>query len=198
LDHQINQQARLTLITGPARSGKTRLAVQWALTFPLPRAYIATAQNLDQEMAERIRKHQEERKSDFLTFEEPLALTPQLEKIKGHFSIAIVDCLTLWLSNLLGEMGVEGQEVGQRTADFLALLKKLETPLILIGNEVGWGIVPDNPLARTFRDISGRLQQEIARIADQVILMVAGIPLVVKGSSFQGCPKGRPKTKYRP
>ncbi len=71
--------------------------------------------------------------------------------------------------------------IRQTTADFLALLKKLETPVILIGNEVGWGIVPDNPLARTFRDVSGRLKQEIAQIADQVILMVAGIPMMVKG-----------------
>ena len=181
MDPKINPQSRLTLITGPARSGKTGLAVQWATTFPQPRAYIATAQNLDKEMNDRIRKHQEERKSDFLTFEEPLALTSQLEKIRGRFSIVIVDCLTLWLSNLLGEIGEEGQGMGRITADFLTLLKKLETPLILIGNEVGWGIVPDNPLARTFRDVSGRLHQAIARIADQVILMVAGIPMVVKG-----------------
>lgn len=181
MDYHLNQQARLTLITGPARSGKTGLAVQWATTFPIPRAYIATAQNLDEEMNERIRKHQEERKSAFRTFEEPLTLTSQLEKIGKNFSIVIVDCLTLWLSNLLGEAGEEGRSIQQTTADFLALLKKLETPVILIGNEVGWGIVPDNPLARTFRDVSGRLNQEIARIADQVILMVAGIPMMVKG-----------------
>jgi adenosylcobinamide kinase/adenosylcobinamide-phosphate guanylyltransferase len=181
LDPKLNPQSRLTLITGPARSGKTGLAVQWAATFPRPRAYIATAQNLDGEMNDRICKHQEERKSNFLTFEEPLALTSQLEKIKGRFSIVIVDCLTLWLSNLLGGTGEDGQGIGPITTDFLDLLKKLETPLILIGNEVGWGIVPDNPLARTFRDVSGRLQQAIAQIADQVILMVAGIPMVVKG-----------------
>jgi adenosylcobinamide kinase/adenosylcobinamide-phosphate guanylyltransferase len=181
LDLLINQQTRLTLITGPARSGKTRLAVQWAKTFPIPRAYIATAQNLDEEMNERIRKHREERKSAFLTFEEPLTLTSRLEKIGKKFSIVIVDCLTLWLSNLLGEAGEEGQSIQRTTADFLALLKKLETPVILIGNEVGWGIVPDNPLARTFRDVSGRLNQEIAQIADQVILMVAGIPMIIKG-----------------
>jgi adenosylcobinamide kinase / adenosylcobinamide-phosphate guanylyltransferase len=181
LDHRLNQQARLTLITGPARSGKTSLAVQWAKTFPNPRGYIATAQNLDEEMNERICKHQEERKSDFQTLEEPVALTSQLEKIGKNFSIVIVDCLTLWLSNLLGEAEEEGRSIQQTTDDFLALLKKLETPVILISNEVGWGIVPDNPLARTFRDVSGRLNQEIARIADQVILMVAGIPMMVKG-----------------
>jgi adenosylcobinamide kinase / adenosylcobinamide-phosphate guanylyltransferase len=181
LDPKLNPQSRLTLITGPARSGKTGLAVQWAATFPQPRAYIATAQSLDAEMAERICKHREERKSAFLTFEEPLALTSQLEKIGKNFSIVIVDCLTLWLNNLLCKSGEEWRGIQQTTADFLALLKKMEIPVILIGNEVGWGIVPDNPLARTFRDISGRLNQEIARIADQVILMVAGIPMTVKG-----------------
>jgi adenosylcobinamide kinase/adenosylcobinamide-phosphate guanylyltransferase len=129
LDLSINQQTRLTLITGPARSGKTGLAVKWATIFPQPRAYIATAQNLDGEMNDRIRRHQEERKSNFLTFEEPLALTFQLEKIKGLFSIVIVDCLTLWLSNLLGEVG-EGRSIQQTTDDFLALLKKPEISVI--------------------------------------------------------------------
>jgi len=181
LDLPINQQARLTLITGPVRSGKTRLAVQWASTFPMPRAYVATAQILDDEMAERIRRHKEERGSLFQTFEEPLALNSLLEKIMGIYSIVVVDCLTLWITNLLADRGEDKKGIRQTMDDFLAVLKSLETPLILIGNEVGWGIVPENPLARTFRDLSGRLHQEIAQVADQVILMVAGIPLVVKG-----------------
>jgi adenosylcobinamide kinase/adenosylcobinamide-phosphate guanylyltransferase len=182
LDLPINQNARLTLITGPARSGKTRLAVQWATTFPITRAYIATAQNRDAEMAERIRHHQEERGAAFQTYEEPLALGSLLRKIQGSSSIIIVDCLTLWISNLLGEWGEKTQGIRQPLDDLLAVLKSLETPVILIGNEVGWGIVPENSLARTFRDLSGRLHQEIAQLADQVILMVAGIPMIVKGN----------------
>jgi adenosylcobinamide kinase/adenosylcobinamide-phosphate guanylyltransferase len=182
LDPKINQQARLTLITGPVRSGKTRLAVQWALNFPSPRTYIATAQGLDSEMADRIRRHREERGSAFQTIEEPLVLSTRLEEIEHHCSVVVVDCLTLWVSNLLGIMEKEDQEINNLMDEFLGVLKNIQTPVILIGNEVGWGIVPENALARNFRDLSGRLQQEIAQIADQVILMVAGIPLVVKGN----------------
>ncbi|MBI4766412.1 MAG: bifunctional adenosylcobinamide kinase/adenosylcobinamide-phosphate guanylyltransferase [Deltaproteobacteria bacterium] len=177
----MNQQARLTLITGPARSGKTRLALQWALNLPSPRTYIATAQGLDAEMADRIHRHREERGSAFQTIEEPLLLSTRLENIKQPCSVVVVDCLTLWLSNLLGVAGEEGERVHKKFDELMASLKAIETPVILIGNEVGWGIVPENAMARHFRDLSGRLQQEIAQIADQVILMVAGIPLVVKG-----------------
>ena len=182
MDPRINQQARLTLITGPARSGKTRLAVQWALTFPSPRTYIATAQGLDAEMADRIRRHQEERGAAFQTVEEPLFLSTRLEEVRHPCSVVVVDCLTLWVSNLLGAVEKGGREIQNQMDEFLNVLKNNQTPVILIGNEVGWGIVPENALARNFRDLSGRLQQEIAQIADQVILMVAGIPLVVKGN----------------
>ena len=178
----VNQKARLTLITGPVRSGKTRLALELALRFPKPRLYLATAQARDAEMSERIARHQSERGSVFQTLEEPLAISSLLKEIPRRFSVVVVDCLTLWLSNLFGAAGEEGQGVPEKLAELTVVLNDLETPVILVGNEVGWGIVPENALARNFRDQSGRLHQEIARIADQVILMVAGIPLIVKGS----------------
>jgi adenosylcobinamide kinase / adenosylcobinamide-phosphate guanylyltransferase len=181
LDPKINPHSPLTLITGPARSGKTRLAIEWALTLPPPRIYLATAQNLDSEMDERIRRHREERGSSFQTLEEPIDLGKTLEALREESSIIVVDCLTLWGSNLLGAYGEGGQGLQKQIDNFLIASSKSKAPVILIGNEVGWGIVPDNPLARAFRDMIGRLHQEIARIADQVILMVAGIPLIVKG-----------------
>jgi adenosylcobinamide kinase / adenosylcobinamide-phosphate guanylyltransferase len=181
LDPKINLHSPLTLITGPARSGKTRLALDWALTFPDPRIYLATAQRLDDEMDERIRRHREERGAAFQTLEEPIELGPSLQTLKGNASVIVVDCLTLWVSNLLGAFGEGSQAIQERIDGLWSVLQGLERPVILIGNEVGWGIVPENALARTFRDMTGRLHQEIARMAAQVILMVAGIPLIVKG-----------------
>jgi adenosylcobinamide kinase/adenosylcobinamide-phosphate guanylyltransferase len=181
LNPRITPHARLTLITGPVRSGKTRLALDLALSFPEPRIYLATAQALDAEMAERIDRHQTERGMAFQTLEEPLNISARLKEIKDQSSVVIVDCLTLWVSNLLGAMAEDGQGRQERLEELIAVLNPPETPVILIGNEVGWGIVPENALARNFRDLSGRLLQEIAKIAEQVILMVAGIPVVIKG-----------------
>ena len=128
MDPKINQQARLTLITGPVRSGKTRLAVQWALNFPPPRTYIATAQALDAEMADRIRRHQEERGSAFQTIEEPLALSSLLEKISGQCSIVVVDCLTLWVSNLLGTTERDSGIRPRKLEDFLERPERVSGP----------------------------------------------------------------------
>jgi adenosylcobinamide kinase/adenosylcobinamide-phosphate guanylyltransferase len=131
-------------------------------------------------MDERIRRHREERGSDFLTLEEPIEIGKSLQALKEEPSIIVVDCLTLWSSNLLKTYGQDSPEGREQIGLFLSVLDKQTCPVVLIGNEVGWGIVPDNPLARAFRDMIGRLHQEIARIADQVILMVAGIPMIVR------------------
>jgi adenosylcobinamide kinase / adenosylcobinamide-phosphate guanylyltransferase len=172
--------ARLTFITGPSRSGKTRLALKLALSYPEPRGYLATAQALDEEMALRIRHHQEEREGDFVTIEEPLQLTRALSSLNRPFSVVIIDCLTLWLNNLMAKWGEEEDSLRQEAFQAVEFFKTFSVPTVIISNEVAWGIVPDNPLARKFRDLSGNLNQALAAAADQVILAVAGIPLVLK------------------
>lgn len=170
---------RLAFVCGGARSGKSRLAQQWAATFPPPRLYLATAQAGDAEMAARIARHRQERGPEWQTVEEPLQLPAALREGDGRFGVILVDCLTLWLANLLGEYGLEldldpWQEELQQT------LGSLRTPVILVSNEVGWGIVPDNPLARRFRDLAGTLHQALAAQADLAVLVVCGLPLYLK------------------
>ena len=179
--------ARLTFITGPCRSGKTRLALKIALSCPEPRGYLATAQALDEEMALRIRRHQEEREGNFETIEEPLRLIQTLTSLERPYSIVIIDCLTLWLSNLMAKWGEDEGSLRQEVGRVVDFFKSFPVPTVIIANEVGWGIVPDNPLARNFRDLSGNLNQELAAVADQVILTVAGIPLFLKQT-----PSGKP------
>jgi adenosylcobinamide kinase/adenosylcobinamide-phosphate guanylyltransferase len=179
--------ARLTFITGPSRSGKTRLALKIALSYPEPRGYLATAQARDEEMVLRIRRHQEEREDNFETIEEPLRITQALSSPDRPFSVVIIDCLTLWLSNLMAKWGEDEASLRQEAFQIVDFFKSFSVPTVIISNEVGWGIVPDNPLARNFRDLSGNLNQALTDVADQVILTVAGIPLFLKQP-----PSGKP------
>jgi adenosylcobinamide kinase / adenosylcobinamide-phosphate guanylyltransferase len=155
-----------------------------AMGYPEPRGYLATAQALDEEMALRIRRHQEEREGKFETIEEPLELTRALSSLDRPYSIVIIDCLTLWLSNLMAKWGEDEDSLRREAFQAVEFFKTYSVPTVIISNEVGWGIVPDNPLARKFRDLSGNLNQSLADVADQVILTVAGIPLVLKPSPF--------------
>ncbi len=173
-------QTRLTFITGPSRGGKTGLALKIALSYPEPRGYLATAQALDEEMALRIRRHQEEREGNFDTIEEPLRLTQTLTSLERPYSIVVIDCLTLWLSNLMAQWGEDESSLRQAAFQAVEFFKTYSVPTVIISNEVGWGIVPENVLARKFRDLSGNLNQALAAVADQVILTVAGIPLFLK------------------
>lgn len=174
----------ITLITGGARSGKSRFALTLAARAARP-AFIATAEPLDGEMEERIRRHREEREGRYLTCEEPVDLAGALGRLPAGTEVAVVDCLTLWLGNLVHRRGDEGfrgeledlAEVGA----FLAALAAPPCELILVGNEVGMGIIADNPLARRFTDLVGRLNQSVAASAQRVVLMVSGLPLVLKG-----------------
>lgn len=165
----------LSLVTGGARSGKSRLAEDLARRAALPRRYIATAQAFDAEMAERIARHRQDRGEDWDTIEAPLDLGPALAAGAGH--VTLVDCATLWLTNHL----LAGHDLAAQAAALTAALRAAPGPVIVVTNEVGWGIVPDNALSRRFRDEQGRLNQGLAQAADLVVAVIAGLPLVLKG-----------------
>ncbi len=167
-----------TLILGGARSGKSRHAEQLARASKLKVIYIATAEALDEDMQARIIQHQNERPAHWQTVETPRALAATLRAHDAADTCLLVDCLTLWLSNLLLHPDPCLLE-RERTA-LLHSLPDLQARLILVANEVGLGIVPDNPLARRFRDEAGRLHQSIAAQVEQVLFLAAGLPLTLK------------------
>lgn len=167
--------SKTILITGGARSGKSGIAEAMTLSFGRPATYIATAEAHDTEMAARIAAHQARRGDGWITRAAPLDLLGALAESDGH-GARLVDCLTLWLSNLM-LAGADWQAAGRALA---AALPAQRTPVILVSNEVGMGIVPDNALARAFRDAAGLLNQWVATAADEVYLAVSGLPLKVK------------------
>jgi adenosylcobinamide kinase / adenosylcobinamide-phosphate guanylyltransferase len=165
---------RLTLVLGGARSGKSRHAEHLVTGLPPPWIYVATAEALDDEMAARIAEHRARRDRRWRTVEAPRDLARTIDGTDG--APVLVDCLTLWLTNLmLADADLETEI--SRLEDALG---RASGPVVLVANEVGLGIVPDNALARRFREAAGRLNQRIAARADRVVMMVAGIPLEVK------------------
>jgi len=166
---------QLTLVLGGARSGKSVYAEQLLTGLPGPWAYIATAEAFDDEMRERIKLHKG-RRTGWAEHETPLELADTLANRTAELP-SLVDCLTLWLSNL---MHAE-RSVPAATDALIGALSKRIAPCVIVSNEVGLGIVPDNALARAFRDEAGRLNQKIATIADKVVFVAAGLPLTLKG-----------------
>ena len=165
----------IILITGGARSGKSTRAEMRARDFAGKPVYIATAEGFDQEMRDRIAKHRARRRDEWIEHETPLELVPALNATDGG-GARLIECLTLWLSNLMhAERNWE-----RETADLVEALRKQRSPVVLVTNEVGSGIVPDNALAREFRDAAGRINQMIAGAADEVEYVVAGLPMRVK------------------
>lgn len=166
----------LTFVIGGARSGKTSYALAKAVEMSAERrVMIATAQALDEEMAARIARHRLERGDEWLTVEAPLALADAVRDLRAG-DVAVIDCLTLWLSNLLlGDI-----EVGPAVEELCAALKRSPANVTVVSNEVGQGIVPDNVLARRFRDEAGWMHQAIAAAADRAVMVVAGLPVVLK------------------
>ena len=170
---------RLTLVLGGARSGKSGYAEAMVEDAAATGLYIATATvtGTDPEMAARIRHHRERRGPFWTTVEEPIHLAHAIEAHTLPGRPILVDCLTLWLSNLM----LEGRSIDAEAERLLATLDEAGVPLVLVANEVGQGIVPDNALARAFRDQAGRLNQRLAGAAERVVMMVAGLPMTVKG-----------------
>jgi adenosylcobinamide kinase/adenosylcobinamide-phosphate guanylyltransferase len=176
--------ARTIFITGGARSGKSTFAEKLALEFGAPLGYLATAQTLDNEMDERVRRHRERRGGEWTTIEEPLHLAQALACCDGQYQAILVACVTLWLSTLLFMYEDAAENVEERLHEDLQRLKStlqgMVTPVILVSNEVGMGIVPDNALARMFRDIAGTTNQALAAAAHVVHVVISGMPLKLK------------------
>ncbi len=172
----------LIFITGGARSGKSKLALQLAERTGGKVAFIATAQAGDDEMAERILIHKKSRPKEWTTIEEPIDIPSAISKVADH-DVAIIDCLTLLLSNLMLEdksLDETGRTLG-KMEDLVKASRSFKGTVIVVSNEVGMGIVPENELARKFRDLAGRANQIIADAADEVYLCVSGIPVKLKG-----------------
>ena len=179
-----------TLLLGGARSGKSRHAEQLARASGLPVTYVATAQAGDAEMARRIAQHQAARPSHWASCETPIALADTLQQLDHPGHCVLVDCLTLWLSNLLfaGEAARQAEAgepidcplLQRETGALLAAISQFSGTLLLVSNEVGWGIVPMHPVARCFADEQGRLNQRVAAACDRVFLLAAGLPLALK------------------
>ena len=169
---------RIVLITGGARSGKSRYAEERARRIGARLLYVATAEAGDEEMARRIAAHRARRGAEWMTIEAPIEIANALSEIRGGYDAAVLDCVTLWLSNLT----TRGDEIYVERAveEFIAAARAFDAPLFIVTNELGSGIVPDNALARAFRNLAGRANQRLAAVADEVVFMVAGMPLFVK------------------
>ncbi|MDG3039747.1 bifunctional adenosylcobinamide kinase/adenosylcobinamide-phosphate guanylyltransferase [Roseicyclus marinus] len=168
--------AKSILITGGARSGKSQLAERMTLGLGDPAIYIATAEAFDAEMEDRIARHRARRGPEWTTVNAPLDLVGALRDSDGQGKPRLVDCVTLWLSNLmLGDHDWEAT-----VAELTDLVPRLSAPVVFVTNEVGSGIVPENALARAFRDAAGLSNQRLAQICDEVWFCVSGLPLKVK------------------
>lgn len=163
------------LVLGGARSGKSRRALALAEEAGASRVFVATAEALDGEMAERIARHRRERGAGWTTIEEPRRLVEALGRAAGD--VCLVDCLTLWLSNIMRD----GLDAEAETARLCEALPAFPAPLVLVSNEVGLGLVPETAAGRAFRDAQGRLNREVAAVCERVEFVAAGLPLGLKG-----------------
>jgi adenosylcobinamide kinase/adenosylcobinamide-phosphate guanylyltransferase len=170
---------RIVLVLGGVRSGKSRYAQELGARGQRV-AFLATAEACDDEMRERIARHRADRPSSWTTIETPIALEDALLQCGSRFDTVVVDCLTVWTANLMEHEASDGERVLAHADRLADLLRRFSGCVILVSNEVGSGIVPDNEMGRTYRDLLGGMNQRIAAAADEVILMVAGLPMFVK------------------
>lgn len=168
----------ITFILGGSRSGKSSFALERASAISGPKAFIATARAFDDEMKERIERHKQERSAEWMTFEEHVALPNLISGMRSRYDVVLIDCLTLWLSNLM----MNNADVEAEIESFLSSAIAYPASLFVVSNEVGMGIVPENALARKFRDFAGTLNRRVAEIADEVYLVTAGIPMKIKAN----------------
>lgn len=172
------RKKKLTLITGGARSGKSNFALELSDPYDV-RTFIATAEAIDDEMTERIRRHKEERKGNFTTIEEPLDLAGVITGLPKGNGVALIDCMTVWLGNLMHYENADREDA----PSIKAFLNALSTPpcdMVIVTNEVGLGIVPPDAMSRLFRDLAGFVNRKVAEVADEVYLVVCGLPLRLK------------------
>ncbi len=186
----------VTLVLGGVRSGKSRWAQQLAAKAARV-AFVATAQPLDAEMAEKIRRHREGRPRNWHTFEEPLELGRLIAEHAAAFDLVLVDCLTIFTANLFGTADANPRCIARRIENFLEALRTLPVSFVLVSNEVGSGVVPPYPAGRRFRDALGELNQRVAAIADNVVLLVAGLPLALKGTIGSAATAAPPVAEIR-
>lgn len=175
---------QVSLVIGGGRSGKSSYAQDYALSVcdgTSSRAYIATAEAIDEEMQARIAAHQADRADRFITVEEPLEIARAIASLPPSVEVVVVDCLTVWLGNLLYHKGDPEGRFPQ-LEELLALLKNPPFDIVLVTNETGLGIIPADAESRRFRDLSGWMNQDVAAVAKNVVLMVAGIPVAIKGA----------------
>ncbi len=171
---------RHCLVLGGARSGKTAFAERLALHAGSKPAYLATATVLDGEMRDRVTSHRSSRGTRFATIEEPVALSEAILRAGTEHDVVLVDCLTLWITNLL----VANEDVSAAVSELCAtLIEFRQAKIVMVSNEVGLGIVPDNAMARTFRDLAGSAHQRLAEVCDDVYFVAAGLPLTMKGET---------------
>ena len=172
--------SKVILVTGGTRSGKSCFAETLAERHAPMRGYLATGQAGDAEMAERIARHRGRRGAEWETVEEPLELSRAIARVDGLYTVLLVDCITLWLSNLLFHCEGGAAEALRRVEGFTESFGTRVTPLVIVTNEVGMGIVPEHPLSRSFRDLAGEANELIAARADEVYVTISGLPLRLK------------------